>query len=297
MTAITEIQREIHNGRLTLRPDEYQRRARVFGATRVVPQGRTPADRIARAGAGRGATTLTRSPASVTTQVGEAPEGFGKYVQWAQEDTELAVVVFLNAADPLGVAILGVTPGDTFGLEFAAGLASFAEDTENEGVSSIIGIVAAGATMGASAFGVPEAGPLIAEGASFAQDKYKERQVRTKVRDAYGEDPSSRRKARQEGGVLVCKPEAHGTYYSGHDERFWIRFPGDRIDRNRPEHLGRNAFFIRRGMGPQRVREAGDLCLLAWDHVFPDNFGFYELHVIMRRGDLPPTPVDPDPVD
>ena len=35
---------------------------------------------------------------------------------------------------------------------------------------------------------------------------------------------------------------------------------------------------------------AGDLYLVAWDFNFPDNFGFYELHVIMRRGDLPPTP-------
>jgi hypothetical protein len=90
-----------------------------------------------------------------------------------------------------------------------------------------------------------------------------ERQVKTKIRDAYGEEPSKKDMARQEGGVLVCKPEAHGScyYYSGEDEKFWIKPPGNRIDRNRPEHLGRNAFFIRRGMGAQRVREAGDLYL------------------------------------
>jgi hypothetical protein len=296
MTAITQIQHEIQNGRLALRPGEYQEKARLFGPRRVVPTGRTLADQITQAVGGdhrHTTSTLTHSPASTTTQVGDAPEGFGKYVQWDADDDELALVVFLNAADPMGVAILGVTAGDTLELVSAAGLASFAEDTENEGVSSIIGIVAAGASLAASAFGAPEATPVIGAGATFAQDRFKERQVKTKRRDPYGVDPGSQHKARQEGGVLICRPEAHGVYYSGNDEKFWIKKPGDRIDRHRPDHLGRNANFIRRGMGRTMSRGAGDLYLVAWDHIFSDNFGFYELRVIMRRGDVPePSPVD-----
>ena len=96
--------------------------------------------------------------------------------------------------------------------------------------------------------------------------------------------------------MLICKPEAHGIYYSGEDARFWIKEPGNRIDSHRPQHMGRNANFIRRGMGPTRSRRGGDLFLVAWDFEFSDNAGFYELHVIMRRGDLPPDP-EPSPVE
>jgi hypothetical protein len=101
--------------------------------------------------------------------------------------------------------------------------------------------------------------------------------------------------ARQEGGVLVCLPAAHGVYSSGQDEKYWIKKPGNRIDANRPDHVKNGGFLLRRGMGPYPSREAGDLSLVAWDHIFDDNVGFHELHVIMKRGNgkLPtPGPVE-----
>jgi len=294
VSAINQIQGEIRNGRIPLAAGEYQRKARAFGSTVTLPGERSAAARIARAVAAKGESTAAAShlPSSTTTQVGEAPDGFGKYVQWDENDEALALVLFVNAADPLGVGILGVTPGDTLELVAAVGLASFDEEIENEGISSLIGVIAAGAQATAAAFGAPEAGPVIQAGAKFAQDRFKEKQVRSKVRDPYGVDPGSQHQARQEGGILFCRPEAHGIYYSGKDEKFWIKKPGNRIDSHRPEHLGQNANFIRRGMGPTRSRRGGDLYLVAWDHVFSDNAGFYELHVIMRRGDLPEPDID-----
>jgi hypothetical protein len=231
------------------------------------------------------------APSSAVVQVGKAPEGFGKYVEWAPQDQQLALIAFINAADPMGVAILGATPGDTLDLIFASGLASFSEEVENEGVPAFIGIVAAGATLGASAFGFPEAAPVIAAGAQFAKEKFKEKLVRTMVRDPFGEDPSSHLKARREGGVLICRPEARGVYSSGRDQEFWIKPPGDRKDSNRPPHLEGKANFIRRGMERTMCREGGAFVLQPWDHIFQDNQGFYELHLIMRRGDLPEEPV------
>lgn len=293
MSAVTEIQQKISNGRLSLTPRTFRRTAEAFGTTRLVLQARTPAARIARQVTAGGGQAGAQVPNSTTIQVGEAPEGFGKYVQWDPNDEQLALVAFLNAGDPLGVAIQGVTAGDTLHVVSAVGLASFAEEVENEGASAFIGIIAAGAQVAATAFGAPEAAPIIQAGAKFAEEKFKERQVRTKRRDPFGVDPGSQHKARQEGGVLICKPEAHGIYYSGRDTKFWIKEPGDRTDGNRPAHLGGNATFLRRGMGPTRVREDGDIYLAPWDHIFDDNFGYYKLHILVKRGDLPPpTPVD-----
>jgi hypothetical protein len=232
-----------------------------------------------------------RSPAArhpLPLRPATPPQGFGKFVHWDEDDVALALVVFLNAADPLGVGIFGVTQGDTIEPIGSTGIASFSEDIENEGISSFIGIVAAGAKAGAAAYGAPEAAPLIDAGAKFAQDRFKEKLVKTMRRDAFGVDPGTGVKARCEGGVLVCMPSARGAYYSG-DGRC-IKAPGDRIDANRPAHLGRNAFFLRRGMGKTMSREGGDMYILAWDHIFEDNFGFYRLHLLLKRGALPPPP-------
>lgn len=266
----------------------------AFGKPTLVPRDTTAAAKVAKAHLKSGAGL--KVPASQTQRVGAAPEGFGKYVMWSEKDPQLALMVFLNAGDSLGVGVLGVKTTDRIQFVASVGHASFAEETENKGISGLIGIAAAGAELGAAAFGFPEVAPVIAAGSKFAQDQFKEKQVKTKVRDAFGEDPGSHHKARQEGGVLVCAPTAFGILSSGEDEKYWIKPPGNRIDANRPDHVRKTkSFFLRRGMGEQTFQGAGDVFLVAWDHAFSDNFGFYELHVIMKRGSgkVP----KPDPVE
>ena len=72
-----------------------------------------------------------------------------------------------------------------------------------------MGIVGAGAQIGVSSFGAPEAAPAIGEATKFAQSMFKEKKVKTKVRDVFGQDPSSGGHAEQEGGVIVSLPAAH----------------------------------------------------------------------------------------
>jgi hypothetical protein len=225
-------------------------------------------------------------PKSAIVTVGEAPQGFGKQVLWDPGDAALAVVAFINAADPFGVMISGVKPTDTIEFVSATGLASFAEDTENEGVSSFIGIVAAGANVAASAFNAQAAAPLINAAAQFAQEQFKENKVKTKRRDAFGQDPGSGLRARQEGGVLVSMPAAGQIFYSGnsdHRER-WIKEPGIRDVAHMPNHIV-GAFFLQSGHDRAESDSEGDIIVYAWDHVFDDNFGFYRLHFLLRRGD------------
>lgn len=225
------------------------------------------------------------APKSAIVTVGEAPQGFGKQVLWDPGDAALAVAAFINAGDPFGVMISGVKPSDTIEFVSATGLASFAEDTENEGVSSLIGIVAAGANIAASAFDAQEAAPLINAGAQFAEEQFKENKVKTKRRDAFGQDPGSGLRARQEGGVLVSMPSAGQIFYSGnsdHQER-WIKQPGIRDAAHLPGHV-HEAFFLQTGHDQAESISEGDIIIYAWDFVFDDNFGFYRLHFLLRRG-------------
>jgi hypothetical protein len=277
------------SGKVQMRADQFRARSRArFGGQATIAPERTIASRRVLAGGSPSRSTIIAA--------GEHPDGFGNFVAWHPADESLALVLFLNAADANGVMVSGVTDGDRIDIVSATGVASFAEDIENEGVASAIGIVAAGASLGASVFGAPELAPLIGAAAEFAKDRYQERKVRTKRRDPFGEDPGTGHKARQEGGVIISLPAAGAAFYSGdgdHRDR-WIKEPGTRDDAHRPDHV-RNAFFLQRDRirNQRRATSDGDIIVNPWDHVFEDNAGFYRLHVLLNRMDPPP----PSPVD
>jgi hypothetical protein len=288
--SVTELDRRDHR-RLpqqlaTTRTTYMKHNVALFGPQKVVPASRTIAGRIAGPGKPK--------PKSTVVTVGEAPDGFGKQILWHPDDAALAAVVFLNAGDYLGVMISGAKPTDRINIVSATGIASFAEETENEGVGALIGIVAAGATLTATAFGAPEAAPLIGAAAKYAADRFQEKKVKTRRRDAFGEDPGNGHKARQEGGVLISLPEARQAYYSGngdHQER-WIKQPGTRDEAHYPSHV-KNAFFLQSRTRNERVTGAeGDFIVYPWDHDFGDNFGFYRLNVLLTRGSGKPPIVE-----
>ena len=95
----------------------------------------TPANRIAAAS----------SPGNTVVAVGDAPEGFGKIFTWDRKDDEILLVVFINAADSLGISIDGIRNDDIVEITSAAGIASFSEDKGSPLASSIVGLVAVGA--------------------------------------------------------------------------------------------------------------------------------------------------------
>lgn len=256
-----------------------QRNVARFGPKTVLPASKTIATKLAPIGAPK--------PKSTLITIGEAPDGFGKVVVWNPDDKEIAVVAFLNAGDSSGVMISGAKPTDTIEIVNATGIASFAEETENDGVPSFIGIVAAGGVITATAFGTPELIPVIEAATAFAKDRFKEKKVKTKRRDPFGEDPGNGDKARQEGGVIVSLPEARRIFYSGnsdHEER-WIKKPGTRDAEHIPDHVS-NAFFLQGNTDNKYKTSAnGDFIIAPWDYKFEDNFGFYRLDVLLKRGD------------
>jgi hypothetical protein len=266
-------------GSLAAPPSAYlQHSEALFGHSRPLPANKTVAARLAKAPAA--------APNSTQVVVGEAPDGFGKQVLWSPDDAGLALVVFLAAGDPLGVMISGVRATDTIEFVSATGVASFAEETQNKGVGAFIGIVAAGANVAASAFGVPELAPVIAAAEKFADTQFEEAKVKTKRRDPFGVDPGTGGKARQEGGVLVSLPAARQIYYSGdsdHQER-WVKKPGTRDAAHLPSHVHDASFLLPDSDNLMVSTADGDIIVYPWDYKFEDNFGFYRLHALLKRG-------------
>src|SRR3954469_7673473 len=160
MTAITQLERQFRDAHLRFKPGEYRRAVKVFGPPKHVPAAKTLAARVAKKH--HTPANGLEAPKSKTVAVGNPPEGFGKYIEWSDHDKELALLIYLNAADPTGVAVLNVKPTDTIELVFADGQASFKE-SDNSGLSGLIGIAAAGLEVTATAYGLPEVVPVIKE--------------------------------------------------------------------------------------------------------------------------------------
>lgn len=233
------------------------------------------------------------SPGNMLDQVGDPPAGFGKTFWWDRKDNEILLVAFINAADDLGICIDNIAPNDVVEITSASGISSFSEDKGNPAVSGIIALIAVGAEVYA-----PEAAPLIEAGEQFARDQFKATNAKTKRRDAFGVDPGSGHKAREEGGVLVALPEAGGPYYSGDDDHTsrWIKPDGTRTPDHLPKHIPiGTAFFLRQGSrsnNTSRVSINGQIYLVAWDWKFTDNAGYYKVFVHIKKGGPPQPPTE-----
>src|SRR5262249_33803082 len=173
--------------------------------------------------------------------------------------------------------------------------ASYSEDKGNPTASSIVGLVAKGANIALGAAGAPEVVPLVNAAEEFAREQFKATNAKTKRRNAFGVDPGSGHKARQEGGLLGCLPEAGGIFYSGdgsHKDR-WIKGDGVRSDANLPAHMF-GSFFPKQGENSHNsriVQQDGQAYITAWDWKFEDNAGLNKVLGKLTNGNgLPQTP-------
>ncbi len=221
--------------------------------------------------------------------VGEQPQAFGKTFIWDRKDEQILLAVFVNAADNLGISILGLEPRDVIQVTSAAGIASFSKDKGNPAASSLVGLIGAGAKAGLGIAGLPEAIPFVTAAEKFAQDQFKATNTKNKVRNAFGVDPASGHKAKQEGGIVISFPEAGEPYYSGdgdHQER-WIKSDGTRTDNHRPNHVVYGFFPIAGNLAHNTRSVYGSyapLYISAWNFSFDDNAGYYKIFVLIQKG-------------
>lgn len=218
--------------------------------------------------------------------IGKAPDGFAPFFEWDRKAEEVRLSVLLNAADSIGAMIAGMKAGDTISITSASGIASFSQSSGSL-AASLIGLTAsvAGGVVIAEG-GNKDATKMIVDGATkFAEAEFKKDKVKKKRRDAFGVDPGTQHKARQEGGVLICFPEAGGTLYSGKDKKLWIKHHAPRTDAERPGHVTDGIFLVKGDTNhmSRRIGADGEIYIVAWDHKFRDNAGFYHVRLRLKR--------------
>jgi hypothetical protein len=258
---------------------------------------------------------------STTTVIGSPPAGYGNVFQWDRSQQSSMLLLFLNPADPSGIAIGGLAKGDTVQVVGATGLCSFSKDTGNPLIAGIITLIADGAADAVALFGPGGAGggsttptppgttstpgksgsgsgansavgAIEQTGKDFAA-LFQGTGAAEKFRDPFGVDPSTHGYALQEGGVVVCMPQNQGlTYSADSDHRnFWASNPASMGQARRLpagySSLASNPpfFFLGQHVNNSAVCTTdGTAYILAWDVAYADNAGFYEVWVQLTKG-------------
>jgi hypothetical protein len=239
---------------------------------------------------------------STITTVGTAPPGFGTTFNWDRSQQSALLVIFVNAADPLGVSITGLQQGDTIQIKSASGTASFSKDTGNSILSSIIGIVADGTAAVVSAIDPTSknVGTEIEDAGKQAQNLFKGSGNPEKFRDPFGVEPSTHGFGLQEGGVVVCMPQGNGTFYSADSNHrsYWATMPtAVGQPRGLPTVYKSQSslapfFFIGQNNTNSAVCQSNNPAyILAWDFAYGDNAGTYTVFVqLTQAGAQGPAP-------
>jgi hypothetical protein len=232
---------------------------------------------------------------STLTTVGTPPAGFGTVFNWDRSQQSALLVIFINAADPLGVSITGLQPGDQIQVRSATGTASFSKDTGNSILSSIVGIVADGTAAVVSALDPTSknVGTEIEDAGKQAQALFKGSGNPEKFRDPFGVEPSTHGYGLQEGGVIVCMPQAGGTFYSADSNHrsYWATMPkAFGQPRGLPSAYQSQSsnppfFFIGESTPNAAICQSSNPAyIVAWDFAYGDNAGTYEVFVQLTQG-------------
>jgi len=199
----------------------------------------------------------------------------------------------ISTNDPGGLTIENILPGDQVIIYDASGLASFSASHVDLikgviGIANMIGgVVVIAATDGAATPFVEAWNKSVSKlGDAFPGTKG------NKNRDAYGQDPggdlSDGNYAKEEGGIIVCMPEANGTLYATPDTYL---ADGAKKNGRLPAYFSKkvkdcNSFFLSNKPGGQMqatATKSGHVHILAFDSDFSDNQGVYNIGVVVVR--------------
>lgn len=214
--------------------------------------------------------------------------------------------ITLSSNDSKGIVIEGLLQGDNLAVTFAEGICSFSA-TDLSPIAGVVTVVGAitqvGLTVvsdGAFAAAAPVFNAATTEIAGYFVDKTSD----SKHRDAFGADPNGVFQ-HDEGGVIVCMPEARSTIFSNENTQ-----PG-RDDSSDYDKRGRliaytpslvkddyNSFFLCRDAADGTMNgtvklDSGEAALVAFDKsdAFDDNNGYYTLHLVITRAGNNPAQV------
>ena len=204
-----------------------------------------------------------------------------------QEDAEdVTLWANISANDDSGVSIQGIKEGDSITIENIAGISWFSDQSGLEKFLSTVH------TLSAYVSAAGPAGSLIKSIAEQTDALTSQGEGEAPPgdgglpRDGYGRDMNGNF-AREEGGIIVCMPSAHGPMYANEKNHL----DGDmedvgRLKRFVKPHMQKKCFFpvrIGDGMMQEYAREPGVVYILAFDSKYGDNAGSYEVKLRITR--------------
>lgn len=193
------------------------------------------------------------------------------------------ILVAVSTNDDKGAQIAGLEAGDYLGVGAMSGQASFS--TVNvKLIKGIINVVNKIAEAGIDLVTDEAAEPAVEawnRSLKALEDGFDQDKITTKVRDGWGQAGDGGY-AIDEGGVLVCLPQAGGPL---HQDSF--KLDGDASKGRLPKYYPQGkAFFpcnLPGGTLYAEATEAGTAHILAYDSKFEDNQGAYNMELCVLR--------------
>jgi hypothetical protein len=229
----------------------------------------------------------------VTTQdVAMDETGIDKFTPQISLPKELIGVGFwaeISSTDKVGITIDGVMEGDTIEISDISDECSFAKES-NPLLAGFIGITAGILEDGISYYTkgrAKETNKALSNQSNKLKNSYSKKN-RDKFRDGYGKVVNKSRYAKNEGGIIVCMPEAKGAIYANPDT---FLKDGAADNGRKPIYFKQtiknfNSFFPCRGKDGQMSAKAltdGTIHILAFDSTFEDNCGSYTVKFLITR--------------
>lgn len=214
--------------------------------------------------------------------------------------------ITVSSNDPKGVVIAGLLHGDNLAVTFAEGSCSF-DATDLSPIAGVVAVVGAITEVGLTVVSdgaFAAAAPVFNAAATEISNYFDGKSSESKYRDVFGADQNGNFQ-HDEGGIIVCMPEARSTIYSNGQTQPGRHDAGDYGQRGRlvqyTPSLVRddyNSFFLCRdvqdGTMQGTVKAAsGEAALVAFEKsdAFGDNSGVYTLHVVITRSGSNPEQV------
>jgi hypothetical protein len=204
------------------------------------------------------------------------------------------IMVGVSSNDPVGAQIAGFEAGDYIGIGEMAGEASFAT-SKAKLIKCIVNVVnkIVGDTVDVLTDGAAE--PIVDawnDSLDLMEKAFKDGKP-VKQRDAWGETKDGGY-ATDEGGVLVCLPQAGGSLHQGDIKLDKDAGSNGRLPKYYPQG---KAFFpcnLPGGLLYAEASEAGAAYILAYDSNFDDNQGVYNMEVCVYRPSKAPAGLTTD---
>ena len=207
---------------------------------------------------------------------------FGPDVVLDEKSTEWTIWAVINTADEHGISVENIKDGDTITIEYISGIGYFGGHSGWWKVLSTVYKIG-GAFIRTDSVPANIITALSEEtlpGAGKGDDDHRQ----SKPRDGYGRKlDDGGNFAKEEGGIVVCVPQAGGPMYAHSGNHFKNEKARSIDNLKKGSEMKGNCFFPTRAREKRALKAGGILYIYAFDRNYRDNAGSYEVKFRIER--------------